>query len=258
MINIISSRNNRTLFFELARANILQRDYHTFFGHFWSLLNPLFTFSVLFFIFQRRFGSSVENFPIYLFCGVMLIGFFTSTTAILAPVLHSQKGLILNSRVPREIIILSTFSSQLIKFFIEIFLCAVLACIFSDFYWSHSVLLIPLILAFFLLTLGIGFILSIIFCFARDISHIWGIASRLLYFVTPIFYKLESLSTWASNLVYWANPLSPFFISFRDFFIRPEQFNYSTYFHALGIGSVYFITGHLLFKKFEDLSATQV
>ena len=88
-------------------------------------------------------------------------------------------------------------------------------------------------------------------CFARDVEHIWSLVSRLLLFVTPVFYGLADLSPRARTLVAWLNPLTPFLVAVRaaliDQAIPPLVYGY-----ALLLGAGALLIGYGAFLLLEN------
>lgn len=68
------------------------------------------------------------------------------------------------------------------------------------FTWKSALLLLPLVASFLAFVLGVGLIVSLLYCFARDIEYVWTLASRLLFFATPVFHTPESISLTARRL----------------------------------------------------------
>ncbi|MCM8781788.1 MAG: hypothetical protein NC828_01890, partial [Candidatus Omnitrophica bacterium] len=60
------TKANWDILTELIRANLKVRDYNSILGVLWSLLGPLVTLVVLYFIFRTRFGQGIKAYPLYL------------------------------------------------------------------------------------------------------------------------------------------------------------------------------------------------
>ncbi len=249
----IFTKNNWHTFLELARANFKVNDRNCVLGIFWSLLGPATLLAITYVIFRIRFGQEIRAYPLYLLIGIITVSFFITATTYLIKIFFLNRELILNSTVPREIIILSNLSVHTYKFVIELFICLAIAAVYKTVAWKYLILLVPLFLAFLGFVLGVGIILSLLFCFARDIEHIWMIISRLLFFATPVFYRIQELSSGVKNLIYWGNPLTPFMVSFRQ--ILMTSINFANYFYSLALGFLFFIIGYRLFIAFEGPAA---
>jgi len=80
------------------------------------------------------------------------------------------------------------------------------------------------------------------------------IASRLLFFATPVFYTLDSLGPVARRAVYWLNPVTPFVLAFRNVFLAGEALDLVVHAHALALGVAYFVVGYGVFLRWESLA----
>jgi len=241
---------------ELVRANFKQMENNFVLGSLWGLVGPVGMLGTLYFIFRSRFGIHIETYPLYLLIGIVLTNFFVSVTVSLLRVFFSNRELALNSAVSREVLILARLSISAYSFLIELIFCYVVSAFYGYFYWQALCLILPLFLAYIGLLLGIGFFLGVLFCFAKDIEHLWALISRLFFFATPIFYSLNDLSPFGKTLVYYLNPVTPFLISFRGVLMRDVSF--FPYFHSLLIGLIFFAVGYSLFLLTENVMVEKI
>ncbi len=252
------TKSNWNLLVELSRANFMVRDHNSVLGVFWSFLAPLSLLAVMYFVFRIRFGQEITTYPLYLLIGIIFISFFVTATTYIIKIFFTNRDVVLNSTVPREILIVSNLSIHTYKFIIELILCWVLTIFFGVFAWRSLLLLLPLLIAYMAFVLGVGLIISLVYCFARDIEHIWMIVSRLLFFATPIFYSLDSISSpLARRIIYWGNPLTPFLISFQGIFMKIGSVYIVAYAHSLLLGGGFFILGYYAFIILENTALEQ-
>jgi ABC-type polysaccharide/polyol phosphate export permease len=246
------TKSNWNLIVELIRFEFKVADRNSILGILWSFLGPLAMLTVMYFIFRTRFGQGIRAYPLYLLLGIVCVSFFVTVTTYMLKIFFLNRDTVLNSTVPRESIILSNLSIHSYKFIIELAFCFLLGIFYGLFTWKLILLLLPLLVAYLGLVLGTSLLLSLFYCFARDIEHIWMIASRILFFVTPIFYTLDRISPLARKIVYWGNPLTPFLISFRQVFMG--ELNLPNYIYSLFLGSGFFIIGYYVFIVLENIA----
>lgn len=244
------TKSNWNLLLELIRANFKTSDYSSILGILWSFINPIVMLIIMYLIFNKQFGQEIKAYPLYILVGIICVNFFTVTTTYIMRIFFINRTLILNSTIPRENLIASSLFTFVYKFFIELMLCLVLSILYGHFSWKLILLLFPLFVAYIALVLGTSIILSLAYCFARDIEHIWMLLTRIFYFVTPIFYSIRSIPPIAQKAIYFGNPLTAFVISFRGIFMG--MLDMASYMYSLILGCGFFILGYYAFIGIEN------
>ncbi|HTZ11383.1 MAG TPA: ABC transporter permease [Candidatus Margulisiibacteriota bacterium] len=248
------ARGNRRLMVELVWAELKLADQNSILGFLWSCLNPVLMLLIMYFIFKFSFSQKIPAYPLYLLVGIACVNFFIATTTYSTKVFSINRDFILNTTVPREMVVLSRLFVHTYKFIIELALCLILSFVYGVFSGGQIFLLLPLLLSYMALILSFSFLLSLLYCFVRDIEHIWMLLSRLFLFVTPIFYKLESVSLLFRNFIYWANPITPYVISFHEIIIKGGNLNLYNYLYALVLGLALLILSYSIFLAIENFA----
>ena len=179
-------------------------------GYAWSLLRPLFLFSILYVVFVQglKFGSTMEHFPLYLLLGIVLWSFFSEMTGQSLGSIVGRGDLIRKIRIPRWIIILSTSVSA----FINLGLNLIVVGIFMFFMGvdvSTSALWFPLaIIEIYLLSLGLSFLLATAYVKYRDVSYIWDLLLQAGFYFTPLLYTLDIVTNEFIKKIIMLNPMA--------------------------------------------------
>jgi ABC-type polysaccharide/polyol phosphate export permease len=244
------TRLNWELFRELVQSNFKVHDHNSFLGVFWSFLSPTALFIVMYFIFRQQFSTGLKTYPIYLLSGIVTVNFFVIATTHMIRLLTTSREFILNTTIPRDIFIASSFFTHAYKFTIEIFFCSLLAFFFGVFPWSAIIPLTLLWMAYILFVIGVGMMLSLLYCHVRDAEHIWGLISRILFFASPVIYHLDHLSPLTRFGIYFFNPLVPFVEAFHQLLTQGHA-NPFVYAHSLFLGIITFVAGYGIFLYFE-------
>jgi ABC-type polysaccharide/polyol phosphate export permease len=242
---------NRTILLEMVRANIKASDYHSFLGGLWSLIGTTVMLAAFYYVFSRHFGQGIPGYPLYLLSGIIMVNFFITATTYLLKVLSYNRDIALNSTIPRENLVLATISINAWKFGIELAICTMISVAYGFYTWRSAFLFIPILLSFLSLVLGVGLALSLSFCFARDVEHIWAILSRLFLFVTPVFYTAESLSPTMRVLISYLNPLTPYLKAFRAVFMHGGELRASILMHCIFLGIAVLGASYVIFLRWE-------
>lgn len=161
----------------------------SFLGVFWSFLNPLFQLLVYALVFPFILGNTIENYTVFLIIALMPWTFFNSTIVQSAACIVNNAGIVKKVYFPREILPISTSTSNLINFLITQII--VLAALFiSGIGIGKSIILFPIIVLMqYILQLGLAFIFSAITVYIRDVEYIINIFLMLMFYLCPIVYQ---------------------------------------------------------------------
>ena len=193
---------------ELTVSQIKLKDQSTFFGLVWSFLNPLLLVAVLYLFFQARLAQDIPHYALYLLIGVIHYTHFSTGTSASMHVLVSMRQLTGQVIFPKELLVLGAVLANSFEFVLEMLLVLLLAA------WANVPLtgallwLLPVFVLQFILVLWVSLTLACLNVFVRDLTHIYNVFLRLLFFITPIFYAPEFLGPTLARRVLLLNPLA--------------------------------------------------
>ena len=122
--------------------------------------------------------------------------------------------------------------------------------VFQVFPTVTLVMLPPMLILIFLITLGMSFALSALNVYYRDLRSIWGVITMAGFFATPIFYTLEILPDDIRSIIS-LNPIVPILEISRGATIYnywPSNYEIS---YLLTITLVILVIGYAVFKKLD-------
>lgn len=205
----------RGLIYHMVRREILSRYRASMLGLLWSVIQPLMMLAIYTFVFghvmKARWpvaGSDVPGmYSLVLFCGLLFHMLLSECLARAPQLVVGQVNFVKKVVFPLEILPIVMVSSALFHFIIgfTILLFAQLL-ILGSIMWT--VLLIPVVLLpFILICLSIGWFVSALGVYVRDIGHLVGLLTTLLLFFSPILYPSQMLPEWIRPWIF-LNPLA--------------------------------------------------
>lgn len=206
----------------LVRRDLKKKYYRSFFGVFWTMLNPLLLMILMTIIFSTIFKRQIDFYPIYWFCGHIIFEFVTSASRLGMNAIIANAGLIKKINVPTYFFVLSqvilhftTTIISLIPFFAITFVLGVP--------FTPYMLLTPIIFIFpFIFTLGLTLITAAYGTSLRDLPHLYGIFTRLWMYATPIFYPIDIIPD-SFRFLWDLNPLYIFIEMFRNIILDGQM-----------------------------------
>lgn len=200
---------------ELVSRELKRKYSRSKLGILWSVLSPLLSMAVLSLVFSSMFRKSIENYPVYYLTGFIIWNFFTTATNTAMTALADNQTLILQVKFPREVFPFARVYTAFVNFLYSLIAYGIILLAFRI-RLSVSVFFFPVIVFFvFLFSLGMGYLLSILYVFFGDVRHLYSVVLTLWMYLSALFYPLELLPEIMQGLI-WQNPIYNFIAAARD------------------------------------------
>mgnify|MGYP001221867527 CR=1 FL=1 len=252
MTSLETNRKRRVIFYNLVellvKRELKVRYRGSFLGYLWSMLNPLLTMVVLSFIFTHLMRFKMENFSLFILCGLLAWNFFHQSLLIGVNCIVNNASLLKKVKVPISLFPTVTVCSSLVNMVLALLPYFVVAIILKLELTSNVFLLPLIIIPFIFFTLGSIFLLASANVFFRDVAHSLEPVLMIAFYATPIIYPIAMLPAEYRGLLMY-NPMSHFVSGFRDVLFYGEMPSMPTliWIYSLAIGV--FIAGFLCFRK---------
>lgn len=241
----------------LAKANFKLRNEGSYLGIVWYLLSPLLLFFILNGIFSQNIGASINKYPLYVLLGLIVFNLFSSSTLRATNVIKENAGLIKSTKINYIPLVAASVIQFLISHIFEMI-------IFSGFilYYGGSLenlIIYPIILVlYFFFILGVSLILATIGAYVNDLENVWQIINTILWFATPIFYKIEETNANLFASIAKLNPISQFVNVSREVIINSTIPNTSEIMIIVSITLVSLMVGIIIFSLSKSKFAEMV
>ena len=189
----------------------------------WSVLNPLFMMVVQSVVFTYMFRHSIENYPLYLILGNVTFTLMNEATRTSLTSITGAASLLKKIRIERFVFPLQKVLFALVNFLFS-FVAVVIVMAFFQVVPTWHVVLFPVVVALLVLfCAGLGFMLSALVVFFRDVQHLWSVILTAWMYLTPIFWDAKLLvdaqaPTWILAVVH-VNPMYNYVTAMRDIFL---------------------------------------
>jgi ABC-type polysaccharide/polyol phosphate export permease len=210
----------RDLVILLVRRDLHVRYRRSVLGLLWSLINPLLSSLVLWFVFVNIFHAKLANgtsFAPYVLAGVLLITFFSQGFLQAADTIAGGVGILQKVYIKPEIFAVSSSLSSAVNFFFGLFALVVVNLLVGDRFSPFFPLTVFVIVSMMCLITGLGLMTAILFIKFDDSRNIVNVGVQLLTYLTPVFYPKDILGKNIERVV-TLNPLSSYLEVFRSVF----------------------------------------
>ena len=179
---------------QLVDREIKRKYARSFLGVIWSVLNPLMTMAVMSMIFSTIFKRTIENYPIYYLTGTIFWQLFSGATNSAMTALVDNRTLLLKVKLPKQTFVLARIYTALTNFG---YTCVayVLMLVVFQIKISPTMLLFPIDVFFCLLfSMGIGYVLSILYVFFADIKYLYSIVLTLWMYICEVLRHVSEMA----------------------------------------------------------------
>lgn len=254
----------------LVKREISARYQGSFLGLLWSYIGPLCQFFIYWFVIGTILGlhEDVPNFGIHIFCGLVVVHFFTETFSAGTRSIVRNKSIVVKLSLPREMFPVASMLVSLFHVFPQLVIL-IIAC--TAYGWSPDLvgmasLGLGLLIAMLLGTAG-ALLFSAANVFFRDFSNVVSIMTMFIRFSVPMIYPYSIVDERFGDAAkfYLFNPLADCVLLVqRAFWVGstndPEKYARTDLppdlmlwgLTMVGVGLVLLAIGQLVFSRLES------
>ena len=242
----------RNLVFALVSRYLSMRYRGSILGFCWSFLNPLCLMLVYTIVFKFYMRFPIENYSIFLFCGLLPWLWVTSALSEGTSAVTSSGHLITKSMFPAHILPTISIITNMIHFLLALPLLFIFM-VFAGMQLHLTLLFLPvlIVLQFFLLQ-GIVFFLSALNVKYRDVQHIVGNVLTFLFFLCPILYKTDQYPEAYRDLLVWLNPFASLTVSYHNIVLDGVLPQWQALACLVGYALISLIIGNFVFNRCKE------
>lgn len=210
--------HNRRIILEISKRDTLDRHSEEFLGTAWLYLDPLLFVLAIWFVFSIGLKSNPGNdtpFILYLLCGQTVWHFFAQTLSSMIQLISKYSFLLEKGDFNLSLLHVAKIFNNLLP---HLVLIVLILCISFSYHiypaWITFQILYYLT-GFLLFLLGMGWLISSIGVFVKDIASIMRTILRFGFWLTPIFWNLSKIPEQYQWLVK-LNPVCYIVTGYRD------------------------------------------
>ena len=269
-LGLLSVFKSRYLLKLLVQREISGRYSNSILGVFWSYINPLTQFLVYWIFMGKIMGADkgMDNYPVHLFAGLVIVHFFTETFGAGTRSLLGNKGLLKKMAMPKEMF---PVASMLVSLYhlVPATLILIVVCVFSG--WTPNWETIPSLLLALGIVMALGTALALVFSLAnvffRDFGSAVNILTNYIRFGVPMMYPFSMIveALGDKSWIYLLNPISDAVLLFQQAFwvgVTPnpeataaEHLPENLWMWGLGafgVSLVLLVIAQVVFSKYEN------
>lgn len=251
----------RSLLWMLVVRDLKTRYRSSVLGVAWSFLQPLGMMIVMTFAFSviNRAPPTIEHYSVFILSGLLAWNFFSAAVIGATGSVVANAALVKKVYFPRSLLPVSVVISSLINFLLALPVWVVVT-IFSGHPIHATLLLLPFVIAIqVVFSIGVSFLLSTLNVFYRDTQFILELGMLALFFLTPIWYDIDSAPQREAGLwVRRLNPMASLVNIYQDlmYWGRPTELDFVLRTVVTAV-AVLFI-GYLVFRRFSPRFGEEV
>ncbi|MGA0558482.1 ABC transporter permease [Larkinella sp. VNQ87] len=250
---------NRELLYILSMRDVSVRYKQTILGTSWSLIRPLITMLIMFFVFSKVAklkGDPGIPYPLMILAGLTIWTFFSNAFTQISTSITTNANLVTKVYFPRLIMPLSSSIVSFIDFLVSLGLFIVLA-IWYQFWPDWHILFLPVFIILALLaSFAFGLIFAVLNVRFRDIGQLIPFIVQIGFYACPIAYSSrlvqENASEWWYPL-YYLNPMVGIIDGFKWSLLGENAFfNPNSVINSVLVVGVFLIISLYFFRKREN------
>jgi homopolymeric O-antigen transport system permease protein len=201
------------LVLHLARRELNTRHRWTLLGWAWPLARVLAQLGVLVVVFSSFLDLNIENYPVFVFSGIIAFTWFSSGISDATSCLLAQRHLVVQPGFPTPVVPVVSVAVPFVDVLMALPVLILMLALSGDLS-PVALVFLPLLVIQLVLMCGLGWLASALTVYLRDVPNVVLVGLTLLFYVTPVFYSVGRVPEqyrWILQL----NPLGTLIESYR-------------------------------------------
>lgn len=215
--------NYRVLIEHLVRRNLLLRYRGSFLGFAWTQIAPLMQLLVYWVVFGYFFpGNTLALYPLFIAVALLPWSYTSDAIATAVRSISDNAPLVRQTYFPREVLPIASVLTSMVNFLLSLPMLIIFQCIIryiaqGTFSLPWTIAYLPIILLVHtIFLLGLALFLTALAVYSLDVIHFVGIFLQVWFFLTPVVYSLNGISSTLARILRWCNPMASFVEYYRE------------------------------------------
>lgn len=174
-----------------AKADLGAEVASSYLNWLWWLIEPFCMMIIYTVIFGYVFRAKEQYFPVFIFTGITMWGFFSRSINGSVNTVRNGKDIITKVYMPKYILLLSKMFVNGFKMMVSFGVIAVMMLVFRVPVSWNLVWMVPILLVLFLFTFGVGCIMMHYGVYVNDLGYITGIVLQMMMYLSGVFYSIS-------------------------------------------------------------------
>ena len=205
-----------------ARSQLKSEVANSYLNWIWWILDPLCFMLIYTFIFGYVFKAAEEYFPVFIFIGLSMWDFFNRTLTNSVKIVKNNKAIVSKVYFPKFVLILIKIWVNGFKMMISFGIVVLMMIIFGVPLSWNVLWFVPILLILGFFSFGCSCFLLHFGVYVEDLSNVVSIVLRFLFYLTGIFYNIETRLPEFGALLNRYNPVAYLITAMRQSLIYSQ------------------------------------
>jgi lipopolysaccharide transport system permease protein len=250
-----------SLFWQLCIREVTETTKGSVLGFLWLALGPLLSMALYVVVFGILFGGSFDQGPeetslqyaLGVYIGLSIVNLLNDTIGRAPALIPSKTNFVKRIIFPLPLLPIVQVSGSAFKWCVNAILWIIFASLLQTITWQAFAWLPVIALPLMLMSLGLGWIISSLSVYFRDIQHITPVISQIIFWSSGVFFSsirvMEYPPIW--NFLKW-NPVLLAIENSRHVILWQQPVNLNELAYLWGIGLTIACIGFFLFRGLKD------
>ena len=174
-----------------AKAELKSEVADSYLNWLWWIIEPFCFMLIYVFVFGVVFKNNTPFFASFVFIGLACWDFFNRMVSGSVKLIINNRDLVTKVYIPKYILLISKSYTYLFKMGIALVITFGLMLFQGVTFSWHIVLLIPILIVLYIVSLGIGLILMNYGVTINDLGNLTNIVLRMVFYLSGVFYNIN-------------------------------------------------------------------